>query len=307
MEFRYLESFLAIAEELHFGRAAAKLHMAQPSLSQQLRRLEREVGVELVSRSPQQVRLTPAGAAFRVEAQRLMGGAARAVEVAQAAARGLAGELHIGFNYPAGLAVLPRTIALLRAEHPKVAVQLSEMRSGPQLDGLLADELDVGFGYGAPRPAQLASRELLSVPVVALVGAQHPWARRESISMLELGERPCVLFRREQSPAMYDAIVEAVARAGTQLKVVAEVDDPIAAGIVISARPLLCFASAARASRASAQGLVSVPLTGPVPQLAVHAVWRAAATSDVVAAFLDSLAAAAPFTWRDAERLDPAS
>lgn len=297
MEFRHLESFLVIAEELHFGRAATRLHLAQPSLSQQLQRLERDVGVELVSRTSHEVRLTPAGEAFRAEAERIVGRAARAVEVAKAAAQGHSGTVSVGFNFPAGLSVLPQTLARLTAEHPKVLAQLWERRSGPQVDALLNDDLDVGFVYGAPRPAQLASRELLSLPVVAVVGAQHPWARRESISVRELGERPCVLFRRAQSPAMYDAIMHAAARVGTELVVAEEVDDPLATAVVVAARPLVGFCSAARAVRAGTQGLVALPLTGPTPHLRLFAAWRAGDRSPVVDAFLSSLVAAGPFTW----------
>jgi DNA-binding transcriptional LysR family regulator len=313
MEFRYLVSFLAIAEELHFGRAAARLHLAQPSLSQQLQRLEREVGVELVSRTSHEVRLTPAGEAFRKEAERVVGHAARAVEAAKAAAQGRSGTINVGFNFPAGLSVLPPTLARLAADHPKVLAQLWERRSGPQVEALLTGELDVGFVYGGPKVPQLESRELLTMPVVAVVAPHHPWARRKSISMLELGERPCVLFRRGQSPGMHDAIVQAAARAGTQLVVAEEVDDPLATAVVVAARPLLGFASAARAVRAGSQGLVAVALTEPAPRVRLHAVWRAGDASPVIEAFRASLAAAGPFSWREPgtesapDRLTPVS
>ncbi|MET0191433.1 MAG: LysR family transcriptional regulator, partial [Pseudonocardia sediminis] len=294
MEFRYLVSFLAIADELHFGRAAARLNLAQPSLSQQLQRLERDVGVELVSRTSHEVRLTAAGEVFRIEAERIVGQAARAVDAAKAAAQGRSGTVNVGFNFPAGLTVLPPTLARLAADHPKVLVQLWERRSGPQIEALTQNELDVGFVYGRPMRAGLESRELMTLPVVAVVAPQHPWAQRESIAMSELGERPCVLFRREQSPAMYDAITQAGARAGISLKVAEEVDDPLATAVVVSARPLLGFCSAARAARAGSQGLVSVPLTGPVPHLSLHVVWRSGSRTPVLDAFLESLIACGP-------------
>jgi DNA-binding transcriptional LysR family regulator len=296
MEFRYLVSFLALAEELHFGRAAARLHLAQPSLSQQLQRLEREVGVELVQRTSHEVRLTPAGEAFRAEAERIVGHAARAVEAAKAAAAGRSGTLNVGFNFPAGVSVLPATLARLAEEHPRVLVQMWERRSGPQLESLINGDLDVGFVYGRPTAAQLESRELLRVPVVAVLGRRHPWARRDSIATRELGEWPCVLFRREQSPAMYDAIVGAATRAGAKLRVAEEVDDPVATGVVVSARQLVGFASAARSERSYLQPeVVSVPLTGPAPMLSLYAVWRSGGESGAVAAFLSSLAAVGPF------------
>jgi hypothetical protein len=130
--------------------------------------------------------------------------------------------------------------------------------------------------------------------------------------MLELGERPCVLFRRDQSPAMYDAIMQSAARAGTELAVAEEVDDPLATAVVVAARPLLGFASAARAVRAGSQGLVAVTLTGPAPRLSLYATWRGADVSPVVDAFLGSLTAAGPFVWpapnlERPDRLSPAS
>jgi DNA-binding transcriptional LysR family regulator len=295
VEFRYLVSFLAIADELHFGRAAARLHLAQPSLSQQLQRLEREVGVRLVDRSSHAVRLTPAGVAFRAEAERIVGQAARAVEAAKAAARGRSGTVGVGFNFPAGLTVLPPTLARLAADHPKVQARLWERRSGPQIEALLQDELDVGFVYGRPREPRLDGRELAVLPVVAVVGPGHPLAGRGSVPVRELADEQCVLFRRAQSPALHDAITHAAARAGIELTVAEEVDDPIGTAVVVAARPLVGFASACRAVRAQSHGLVPVTLTDPTPRVGLHVVWRTGDRSPVLGAFLASLAACEPF------------
>jgi len=304
MEFRYLRSFLAIAEELHFGRAAQRLHLAQPSLSQQLQRLERDVGVELVRRSSHEVRLTPAGQAFREEARKLLDQVDRAIAAAHAVASGRAGTLNIGFNFPAGQDVLPAVLAALNAEHPRVQTQLWERRTGPQLEGVQSGELDVGFVYGRPVSPQLSSTELMTVPIVAVVGERHPWAGREEMPMRMLDRQPCLLFRREQSPAMHDAIMGAADRAGVKLTITAEVDDPVATGVLVSARQVIGFASASRAARAPAQGLVAVPLTQPSPSLALHVVWRTEDRTPLVEALLGALAAAGPFefTWPEQRR-----
>lgn len=294
MEFRHLESFLAIADELHFGRAAARLHLAQPSLSQHLQRLERAVGVLLVSRTSHEVALTPAGEAFRVEAERIVGLAARSVEVARAAAAGGAGTVNVGFNFAAGNTVLPPTLARLTAEHPKLQPRLSERRTGPQLDALLSGELDVGFVYGPPRE-RLDSRELFALPLVAVLGRQHPWAVRESISMTELREQRCLLFDRRQSPAMHDALTRAAGQAGVELDVAQEVDDRLHTTMLLGTQPLLAFASAPSAARAVREGLVAVPLRRPVPHIDLRVVWRAGEeTAPAVSAVLDSLVATAP-------------
>jgi len=297
MEFRYLRSFLAIAEELHFGRAAQRLHLAQPSLSQQLQRLERDVGVELVRRSSHEVRLTPAGEAFREEARKLLDQVDRAIAAANAVALGRAGTLNIGFNFPAGQDVLPAVLAHLNAEHPRVQTQLWERRTGPQIDGVVSGELDVGFVYGRPASPQVSSKELMTVPIVALVGERHPWANRDCMPVRLLERQPCLLFRREQSPAMHDAIMGAAERAGIKLTISSEVDDPVATGVLVAARQVVGFASASRAARAPAQGLVALPLTEPTPTLGLHVVWRSADRTPLVEALLAALDQAGPFTY----------
>src|SRR5437588_3546458 len=158
MEFRHLLSFLAIADELHFGRAAAKLHLTQPSLSQQLQRLERTLGVELVARTSHEVRLTQAGRAFEAQARTIVGQMQKAAQTAREAAAGRTGMINVGYNFPAGQHVLPVTLAKMAADYPKVTVALWEKRTGPQLAALAAGELDVALVYGHPMTAEFQYR-----------------------------------------------------------------------------------------------------------------------------------------------------
>ncbi|WP_131767526.1 LysR family transcriptional regulator [Candidatus Protofrankia californiensis] len=292
MEFRHLVSFLAIADELHFGRAAGKLHLAQPSLSQHLQRLEREVGVKLVARTSHEVRLTPAGVAFQVEAKRIIDQANRAVQAARDAAAGRAGTINIGYNFPAGQRVLQPTLLRLNNTHPGLTAHLWERRTGPQLKGLLSGELDIGFIFGLPPTNDLRSREVLRLPLVAVVGEQHDWACREQVAFRELQHQACVLFSRTQSPAMYDTIVTTAERVRINLRVAAEIDDPGATALVVATRPLVGFASVERARRT--KGPIAIPLVDPVPMLSVHVVWRPR-RSKVVDALLDTLDEAGPF------------
>jgi DNA-binding transcriptional LysR family regulator len=216
---------------------------------------------------------------------------ARAAAVARASG---AATVTIGFNLAAGRLVLPAVLRWFAAEHPDVRTRLWERRSGPQAAALLAGDLDVGFGYGRASDPRLASRHLLTVPIVAVVGAQHPWAGRAAVPMRELAGQGCLLFHRAQSPALHDAIVGAAARADVDLDVRERVDDPIGTGVLVGARPVVAFASAARAAQPP-PGLVAVPLTGPAPQVAVHATWRASEQDAVVLALVDAVAAAGPF------------
>src|SRR5262245_23090991 len=131
MEFQQMASFVAVAEELNFGRAARRLHIAQSSISLQVKRLERELGVQLLSRSCHPVVLTSAGEAGLGEIRQILELADRAVDAARGAAEGRTGTLRVGFNFVAGRLVLPTVLTRLHAEHPVLRVELSEYRSGP--------------------------------------------------------------------------------------------------------------------------------------------------------------------------------
>jgi DNA-binding transcriptional LysR family regulator len=286
MEFRHLLSFLAVAEELHFGRAAAKVHLTQPALSQHLRRLERDLGVQLMERTSHDVRLTPAGRVFQIEAQRLIDQARRAEAAVQDIASGRTGWIRIGFNLPAAERVLQPALVKLSATNPGVATHLWEQGSAQQLQGLQDGQLDVGFIFGPQPTGDLRSREIIRVRLVAIVGDQHEWAGRDKISFRELSEQPCMLCRRETSPAMYDAILASAQRAKATLRIVAEVDDPGGARLRLVTRSVTAIASMERAR--TLKGTVPVPIVDPVPALPLRVVWRPV-VNRAVAALLDSV------------------
>jgi DNA-binding transcriptional LysR family regulator len=286
MEFRHLLSFLAVADELHFGRAAAKVHLAQPSLSQHLRRLERELGVQLMERTSHDVRLTPAGRVFQVEARRLVDQANRAVAAVQDTAAGRTGWIRIGFNLPAAERVLQPALVKLSSTNPGVATHLWEQGSAQQLTGLLKGQLDVGFIYGPPPTGDLRSREIIRIRLVAIVGDHHEWAGRDKIAFRELGEQPCMLCRRETSPAMYDTILSCAQRAKITLQIATETDDPAGARLRLVTRPMTGIVSMERAK--ALKGVVAIPIVDPVPALPLRVVWRPT-PNRAVTALLDSV------------------
>lgn len=298
MEFRYLVTFLAIAEELHFGRAAARLHVAQPSLSQQLQRLERSVGAKLVERTSHQVRLTPAGEVFRELAHGILAQVRDATTEVREVALGKAGTLRIGYNFPAGQRLLPAALTKMNTALPGIGVTLLEQRTGPQLAGLSARSLDVALVYGRPPSAEFRFQQLLQVPLVAVVGRHHSWAGRSRVPFRELAGQRCLLFERQLSPAMYDAIFAAAERSGIQLCIDSHLDDPNATAIVASVKPVVGFASAPRAAHeTSAVGYgptAMVELHDPMPTLGLYAVWRADDARLPVRAFLDCVRSATP-------------
>lgn len=294
MEFRHLVSFVAIAEELHFGRAAQRLHLTQPSLSAQLQRLEKSLGVRLVARNSHEVKLTPAGREFEGQARLILAQLDRAAELARATAAGRAGTLAIGYNLPASRHVLPDALARLTASHPDISVTLWEKRTGPQLAALHDGSLDLALVYGHPSTPGFHSRRLLHrVPLVAVVGRGHRWADRSGVLFEELSGQDCVLFAREQCPAMYDSIFQAAAQARISLRIAQTADDPGATAHMVSVRPLVGFASLPRAIFMGMGGpgssSVAVKLLDPVPTLDLYAVWRAAETNPAVSLFLDCL------------------
>jgi DNA-binding transcriptional LysR family regulator len=292
MDFRHLKSFITLAEELHFGRAAARLHLSQPSLSAQLQKLEKSLGVTLVVRSSHEVQLTSSGVEFAKQARMVVAQMEKAVDVAKSTAAGQVGSLNIGYNFPASRHVLPAALTRLNERHPRMAVSLWEKRTGPQLGGLQDGSLDVALAYGRPQLPGLNARLLLSkVPIVAVVGRSHPWAGRPSVRCAELAATPCILFGRDQCPAMYDAIVAAAAEAEVSLTVAQTSDDPSGTAHVVAMKPYVAFASL---SRAAAVGMgtagsssVAVKLVDPVPTIDLYMVWSASSVNAAVGIFVD--------------------
>ncbi|GEM34810.1 LysR substrate-binding domain-containing protein [Nocardia neocaledoniensis] len=297
MEFRHLVSFITIAEELHFGRAAQRLHLTQPSLSAQLQKLEKSLGVQLVARNSHEVRLTPAGREFENQARQIVAQLDRAAQAAKATAEGRAGSLNIGYNLPASRHVLPEALTRMTERHPDIVVSLWEKRTGPQLAGLADGSLDVALVYGHPSTADFRYRRLLHrVPLVAVVGRRHRWADRPGVPFAELQSQDCVLFAREQCPAMYDTILRSAAETRISLNVTHSADDPGATAHMVSVRPLVGFASLPRAISMGmgvpGSSSVAVKLFDPVPTLDLHAVWRADEPNPAVALFLECVESA---------------
>lgn len=294
MEFRHLVSFITIAEELHFGRAASRLHLTQPSLSAQLQKLEKSLGVRLVARNSHEVKLTSAGQEFEAQARLIVFQMEKAAQIAKATAEGRSGTLNIGYNMPASRHVLPSALAKMSAVHPDVAVSLWEKRTGPQLADLADGTLDVALVYGHPRTADFRYRLVLrKIPLVAVVGKGHSWAGRSAVPFAELANQACVIFSRDQCPAMYDSIFGAASDSRISLDVAQTADDPGATAHMVSVKPLVGFASLPRASSgglgAMGASSVAVKLFDPIPTIDLYAVWRTVEANPAVFAFLDCI------------------
>lgn len=221
MELRQLRHFVAVAEELHFGRAAGRLHMTQPPLSQSIQALEADLGVQLFFRSKRTVRLTPIGKEWLPHARRVLGEAADLPDLARRLSRGEVGRLRIAFVSFVGYSFLPRLVSRFKQSFPEVEIELNEATSNVQIDDLLAGELDIGLMIPPPNravPAPLGYVPIRSEELVVAMPAA--WvdgnAREDSISFADLRDRPLVLFPRTGAPVLHDLVTRLYADHGAQ-------------------------------------------------------------------------------------------
>jgi DNA-binding transcriptional LysR family regulator len=213
-ELRHLRYFAAVADELNFSRAARRLHMAQPPLSAAIRQLERELGVELFTRTSREVKLTEAGRAFLPGAQRALAEADRAVQEARRAAAGELGQLRIAYSWSVRFETLPALGRALRASHPAVDLLAQEMWNARMAPALASGSIDVAIALCPEIAADLEIEPIRREPLVVLMAADHPRARAGSISLSSLAGEAFVLFARDLAPRLHDGFMAVYRRAG---------------------------------------------------------------------------------------------
>jgi DNA-binding transcriptional LysR family regulator len=214
MELRHLRYFVAVAEELHFRRAAERLHVAQPAVSEQIRKLEQELGVRLFDRTQRSVGLTPAGVALLGEARLVLRRAESAVHAATDAARRAIARLHVGYVPDALPATVPRALRLLAREAPSVDVELRSGFALGLLDELRTGELDVAI-VGLPAPTSgLRARPIDEQRAMAVLPGGHPAATAASVDLGRLAPERLVVLGRDVNPAFHSAVVALCHAAG---------------------------------------------------------------------------------------------
>lgn len=222
MEMQQLRCFVAVAIERHFGRAAEQLHMAQPGVSQQINRLETQLGVRLFTRTTRRVALTDAGAALLPEAERILSAVSAAESTVGQVARGEIGRLKVGFVVSASLAIVPRLAQAVSERWPGLTLQLNEMTTGAQLEALTQGDIDVGIGRELGRTAGFLTRPLVRERLYAAVHDSHRLATHRSIRLAELAGERFVAFPRQQVSLLYDHIAKLCEMAGFTLTVAEE-------------------------------------------------------------------------------------
>lgn len=213
-ELSQLRCFVAVAEELHFGRAAARLNMTQPPLSRQIQILERILDVSLLERSNRTVKLTPAGQSFLAEARRLLKLAESAALLAKRVAKGKAGSINIGFTAASAYSYVPQLVAACRRQLPEVEIALKEMVSGDQLKRLDSGEIDVGLLRPPIPRTGLRAFRVCAEPMIAAVPAGHSLARAEAISLDDLALEPFITYAPYEARYFHDLVVELFTRSG---------------------------------------------------------------------------------------------
>jgi len=208
-----LRCFVAVAEELHFGRAATRLNMTQPPLSRQIQVLEHIIDAPLLERTSRSVRLTPAGRSFLPEARRILKLAESASQVARRIALGKTGSLKIGFTAAAAYGFLPELIAACRARLPEVDFSLKEMVTGDQLEALASGQIDAGLLRPPIARPEFSTRRVVAEPLLAAIPERHPLASTDVVSILDLDDQPFVMYSPYESRYFHDLLVAQFARA----------------------------------------------------------------------------------------------
>jgi len=268
MEPRLLRSFVAVAEELHFGRAAKRLHLSQPPLSMQIRRLEAELGVQLFERSRHGVSLTEPGQVLLGRARSLLAEADRAVAEVQRVSRGEAGVLAIGYAPNAAFEILPRLVPAYRKRWPDVRLDLIELRSPDQPAALRTGRIEVGFVCSPIDASGLVERIVSRERLVVALPAKHPLARRKRVPVGALRFEPYVRVPPEIEPGWSGQCFAALEKAGVSLEVSQEADSKLAMLGLVAAGMGLSVVSESM-SRLGPRGVAFRPLTGVSTRLSL--------------------------------------
>jgi DNA-binding transcriptional LysR family regulator len=283
MELRQLRYFVTLAEELHFGRAAEREHIVQSALSQQLQRLERELGVRLLDRSTHHVSVTAAGAVFLTEARQILVRADRAAGAARNAASAAA-TLRVGI-IDASYDSMPQILHEVQARYPSLVIHQVEASVPRQFQQLSDGRLDVGIGRATLAPSGVASLLFRQDPLGVLIPAGHRFARLDAVPVQVLAEEPLLLAEEAQAPEFNQFTVEMCRSAGFTPAVYAGTVQSIraAADLVAQGRCLYCVPASCIAAL---PGTTWRPLTDPASSYPWSVLWRAGETSSHVRAIV---------------------
>jgi DNA-binding transcriptional LysR family regulator len=284
MELRHLRYFIAVAEDLHFGRAAERLHIAQSALSQQILSLESELGVSLLHRTKRRVQLTAAGVGFLEDARSIMVQVGQAKERSQRVARGEIGQLRIGFTILSLHSVLPPILQSLRQSYPEVQITLHEMTTQAQLEALRTEQIDVGFLHPPVPNANLEIVNLKTETMWVVLSNQHPLAQRQRLTLRLLCHSPLIIHPRHEGVVLYGQILQLYNKMNCQPTIVQEaMTSPTRIGLVAAGLGITFVPESLCAL--NYPGVVYKKLSGAMPQLAYAIAWQRENTMPLIQHF----------------------
>ena len=294
MELRQLRYFIAVAEELHFTRAAARLHIGQPPLSHAIQMLEADLGARLLERNKRWVRLTEAGRLFLADARRILTLAEQARDTARRADRGEMGELRIGFTYSTPLTPLfAAAINRYRQEYPQVTLILQELATLRQLEGLEQRSIDLGFirPPELPIPPSIHTNALREDPLVVVLPSGHPLAAKAVLAIAELANESFVMYPQGAGTGIYPQIFRLCREAGFAPRITQTANESstiiglVAAGSGITLLP-------SSFERISLEGVTYRPISDKGAITMLYLARREDETSPMVKAFVDMVVGA---------------
>jgi DNA-binding transcriptional LysR family regulator len=296
-DLRQWRYFVTVADERHFGRAAARLSMTQPPLSQAIRALEEALGVALFARTKRSVELTAVGAALLPEVERLLAAADALPPLAQSLARGEAGSLSLAFVSTADYGLLPNLLREFGARNPHVRLQLTEATSDVQIDELAAGRIDAGLIIPPVPPRHAAVLSYLPVarePLVVAMPADASKAGEETpVRLAEVADLPLVIFPRRLAPGFYDIITGCYGAAGVTPRIGQEaIQMQTIVSLVSAGMGVALVPQSLRNLRRT--GVIYRPLAADAPVVETGLAWRTGDVSPVLAAFIEIVRRAAP-------------
>ncbi|MFS2164937.1 LysR family transcriptional regulator [Variovorax sp. Varisp62] len=288
MELRHLRVLIAVAEELHFGRAAKRLNLSQPPVSLAIRELEDELGVRLFERTSRHIEITPAGEEALRDARAVLGRTESLREHARNASRGGSGSLSIGFISLAAYSFLPAVLRRFAAEYPGVKIALHESTTDRIPSDVENGSLDVGCHFVSPSlPASLSYRATDNDALVVALPEQHPMAGQKRVSLAKLADEQFLVFERHHGPIMFDTVVSACRQHGFSPRIfparqMHTIISLVSGGIGVALVPD-CVQVMRR------EGVVYRPLSGERTRIETGVCWRTDDDSPVLRAFLSHL------------------
>jgi DNA-binding transcriptional LysR family regulator len=285
IDLRHLRYFVAVAEELHFGRAAKRLGIAQPPLSITIQRLEGELEVTLFERTSRRVQLTDAGRRLLEKARDILADVGRVPGEVQRAARGETGSLTVAFAASVMFLSLPKIVRRFREQFPRVRLELLELPTGPQILALRAGTLDIGFLREPPADPVLHTETMMRERLVLALSKRHPLARRARVRLEDVAHDDFVLFPSDVAPGLYAQVLALCAEAEVTPRVVQTSRELYTTVSLVEAGMGVTIVPAS-VQKMGWRGIRYVPLTSPAAITHIDAAWRTDNGSPIISAFL---------------------